>query len=93
VQLAVKIGWMSAANETVLLPEHVHAPLTHVCPTPQTTPQPPQLLESDVVSTQELPQGVPPPAHWHAPDSQTRPPPQATPQPPQLLGSESVLMH
>jgi hypothetical protein len=58
------------------------------------TEHPPQLLGSEVVSTQVPPQAVPLEqlmTHW--PLSQTSPPVQAALQAPQLLGSEAVVTH
>ena len=58
-------------------------------------PQPPQLAELFIVSTQLEPQSVSAPAQpdEHLPCEQTRPAPHTVPHAPQFLASEAVATH
>lgn len=72
-------------------PVLLQTPPMQEVPEPHTTPQPPQLELSVVVSTQLPPQRViDPQSIWQLPPMHTWPEPQVTPQPPQLLPSVMV---
>jgi hypothetical protein len=64
-----------------------HVLLRQKVPGAQTNPHPPQLLESDVVSTHVLPHRVRPEGHWHWLFTQVVPAGQVWPQAPQLFES------
>ncbi len=72
------------------VPPQLQDPLTQLSPESQTTAQPPQLVSSVLVSTQEVPQQVNPPLQLgplppqrQAPDTQLSPESQGWLQPPQ----------
>ncbi len=92
VQLAVKIGCTADENETLVLPQ-THVPDEQVRPGAHTWPHEPQLAGSVAVSTQALPQTVPPLAHPHLPDAQVWGLKQELPHMPQLAGSVCSLTH
>ena len=75
---------------------HLHAPPEQNVPPEHVRPQPPQLLLSFCVSTQDLPHAVKLVAHWawQTPELQNGvAAAQVFPQPPQLAGSVASLMH
>ena len=91
-QLAVKMGCTAPENETLAVPQ-LHTPALHVCPSAQTTPQPPQLDASVCVLMHEPPHNDVPVGQTHIPLWQVSPAPQTIPQPPQSLESVAVLTH